>query len=235
MSVKQTSKHELVTALRERYWAASRAERGQVLDMVVEATGWICGKRLAPFLSALVPALEREGARHLSAAGQEALLGISAATIDRRLARLHKETKPAGMGTTKPGSLSKRQIPIKTYTPWNEQEAAFVRSIWWRIAGPRPPGATSRRWMSPMWPPAGRSVSPSPIETRRACGQPWKRCGNASPFRARGLTRIMARSSSMGICSGTAPRSSSPSRVVGRITRTIRRTSNRRTGVWCAS
>lgn len=171
MSVKQASKHELVMALRERYWAASRAERGQVLDTVVEATGyhrkyaltllrhgvstkrptlrrrgrpatyplevnralevaaeatgWICGKRLAPFLTELVPALEREGALHLSVAGREALLQISAATIDRRLARAKHQAKPSGMGTTKPGSLLKRQIPIQTYTPWDEQEAGF--------------------------------------------------------------------------------------------------------------
>jgi len=38
--VRQASKHEVVMALRERYWAASRAERGQVLDTVVEATGY---------------------------------------------------------------------------------------------------------------------------------------------------------------------------------------------------
>lgn len=171
MTVKQTSKHELVTALRERYWAASRRERSQVLDTVVEATGyhrkyaltrlrhgvprqrpslrrrgrpptystqviaalqvaaeatgWICGKRLAPFLPDLVPALEREGAVHLSRETRTALLALSAATIDRRLARARREAKPFGLGTTKPGSLIKRQIPVKTYTPWDEQEAGF--------------------------------------------------------------------------------------------------------------
>ena len=31
------------------------------LRVAGQATGWICGKRLAPFLSELVPALEREG------------------------------------------------------------------------------------------------------------------------------------------------------------------------------
>jgi hypothetical protein len=169
--VRQASKHELVMALRERYWAASRPERSQLLDTVVEATGyhrkyaltvlrqgvprpgprverrgrpvtytseviaaltvtaeatgWICGKRLAPFLPELVPALEREGALHLSAAVRSSLLQVSAATIDRRLARARREAKPFGLGTTKPGSLLKRQIPIKTYTPWDEQEPGF--------------------------------------------------------------------------------------------------------------
>lgn len=170
-NVRQASKHELVTALRERYWAASRGERSQVLDTVVEATGyhrkyavtllrhgipakrpslkrrgraptysatviaalqvaaeatgWICGKRLAPFLSELVPALEREGALQLTGEVRTALLALSAATIDRRLARARREAKPFGLGTTKPGSLVKRQIPVKTYTPWDEQEPGF--------------------------------------------------------------------------------------------------------------
>lgn len=170
-AVRQTSKHELVTALRDRYWAGSRAERSQILDTVVEATGyhrkyaltllrqgvprkrpslrrrgrpptystqviaalqvaaeatgWICGKRLAPFLAELVPALEREGALHLTTEVRTALFGLSAATIDRRLARARREAKPFGLGTTKPGSLLKRQIPIKTYTPWDEQEPGF--------------------------------------------------------------------------------------------------------------
>lgn len=170
-SVRQASKHELVTALRDRYWAASRRERGQVLDTVVEATGyhrkyaltvlrrgppvkrptlhrrgrrstygpavvgalqvaagatgWICGKRLAPFLPELIPALEREGALNLTDGVRTALLQVSAATIDRRLARARREAKPFGLGTTKPGSLLKRQIPIKTYTPWDEQEPGF--------------------------------------------------------------------------------------------------------------
>jgi len=171
VSVRQTSKHEMVTALWEAYWAASRAERSQLLDTVVEATGyhrtyalhllrhgiptprpslqrrgrpltyspaviralsvaaeatgWICGKRLAPFLAELVPALERERAIHLTTEDRAALVQISAATIDRRLARARREAKPLGLGTTKPGTLLKQQIPIKTYTPWDEQEPGF--------------------------------------------------------------------------------------------------------------
>lgn len=39
-SVRQTSKHELVMAVRERYWAGSWAERSQLLDTVMEATGY---------------------------------------------------------------------------------------------------------------------------------------------------------------------------------------------------
>jgi hypothetical protein len=95
------------------------------LQIAAEATGWICGKRLAPALPDLIPALEREGALHLTQDVRSALVCLSAATIDRRLARARREAKPFGLGTTKPGSLVKQQIPIRTYTPWDEQEPGF--------------------------------------------------------------------------------------------------------------
>ena len=55
------------------------------LRTVAEASGWLCGKRLAPFLSVLVPALEAEGVLTLAAAERVLLGSMSAATIDRRL------------------------------------------------------------------------------------------------------------------------------------------------------
>jgi hypothetical protein len=96
------------------------------LRVAAEATGWICGKRLAPFLSELVPALEREGALRLSAEVRTALVGISAATLDRRLKIARRGEKPRGRCTTKPGSLLRKQVPVRTFTPWDEQRPGFV-------------------------------------------------------------------------------------------------------------
>ena len=96
------------------------------LQVAAQATGWICGKRLSPFLGELVPALEREGALRLSAQVRGQLLRMSAATIDRRLAPLRAKFKPKGLCTTKPGSLLKGQIPVRTYTPWDEQAPGFL-------------------------------------------------------------------------------------------------------------
>jgi hypothetical protein len=98
----------------------------QALAVAAEATGWICGKRLAAALPDLVPALEREGALRLRAEERAALLAMSAATIDRRLAERRREQRPRGVATTKPGSLLKSQIPVRTYTPWDEQAPGFV-------------------------------------------------------------------------------------------------------------
>jgi hypothetical protein len=95
------------------------------LRQVWEASGELCGKRLAPFLDEIVPALEGEGAVQLDPAVRALLLQMSAATIDRRL-RPFRLQQRHGLGTTKPGTLLKQQVPIQTYTPWDEQRVGFV-------------------------------------------------------------------------------------------------------------
>jgi len=169
MDLRQESKHELVAAIRERYFGASRGEKGKILDefiastgyhrkwgirllrggppksrkgrggrprvysavvvgalrQVAEESGWLCGKRLAPFLEELVIALEKEAALSVEPAVRQKLLGMSASTIDRRLG-LYRPKIPRGLATTKPGTLLKKQVPVQVYTPWDEQRAGFV-------------------------------------------------------------------------------------------------------------
>jgi hypothetical protein len=96
------------------------------LRAAAEASDWLCGKRLAPFLAELVPALEAEGALSLEPAVREQLVAMSAATIDRRLRPFRLQRRPHGLGTTKPGPLLKQQVAIQTYTPWEEQRPGFV-------------------------------------------------------------------------------------------------------------
>lgn len=96
------------------------------LKVAAEATGWICGKRLVAALPELVPALEQEGALKVNAGVCQALLAMGSATIDRKLSEARKRAKPKGIPTTKPGSLLKRQIPVSTYIPWDEQAPGFV-------------------------------------------------------------------------------------------------------------
>lgn len=96
------------------------------LRVAAEESGWLCGQRLAPFLGELVPALEAEGLLRLEPADREQLLGISAATIDRRLAPFRRQLRPRGLSTTKPGTLLKQAVPIRTWTPWDQQRPGFV-------------------------------------------------------------------------------------------------------------
>ncbi len=94
-----------------------------------EASNWLCGTRLAPFLSELVPALEAEGALRLTSEDRAQLLAMSARTVDRRLRLFRLQRDPKnwhGLGTTKPGTLLKNQVPIQTYTPWEDQRPGFL-------------------------------------------------------------------------------------------------------------
>lgn len=84
------------------------------------------GKRLAPMLDALVPMLRRDGELDLSDAEAELLVAMSAATIDRRLKGARVLAGFSGRSHTKPGSLLKSQIPIRTWSEWDEDKPGFV-------------------------------------------------------------------------------------------------------------
>ncbi len=96
------------------------------LRVVAETSGWLCGKRLAPFLGELVSALEQERVLRLEPDVRERLVRMGAATIDRRLRPYKLQKRGHGWTTTKPGTLLKQQIPVRTYTPWEEQLPGFV-------------------------------------------------------------------------------------------------------------
>jgi transposase InsO family protein len=83
------------------------------------------GKRLAPMLRFLVPALRREGELKIDDAEAELLCQMSPATIDRRLAPLRRLLVPKGRSHTKPGTLLKSQIPIRTWSEWDEGVPGF--------------------------------------------------------------------------------------------------------------
>ena len=95
------------------------------LRVCAEVSGGLCGKRLAPFLGELVPALEAGGALQLEPAVRAQLLTMSAATIDRRL-RPFRLQLGRGFGAPQPGSVLKSQVPVRTWTPWDEQRVGFL-------------------------------------------------------------------------------------------------------------
>lgn len=97
------------------------------LLMVWQAANQICGKRLVPFLPSLVEALERYGHLSLPADVRQKLLSISPATADRLL-KVDRQTNKKGVSTTKPGSLLKRQIPIRTFADWDNAVPGFFEA-----------------------------------------------------------------------------------------------------------
>jgi len=86
---------------------------------------YICSKRLAPFLSEIIPVLERWGEIKLNLKLREKLFKISAATIDRILTDTRKRCRIKGRSTTRPGSLLKKSIPIRTFADWDEKVPGF--------------------------------------------------------------------------------------------------------------
>lgn len=86
----------------------------------------ICGKRLAPYLSEAIPVLERCKEIELDPEVREKLLEISAATLDRLLAPVKREYQLKARSNTKPGTLLKHQIPIRTFSEWDEAQPGFV-------------------------------------------------------------------------------------------------------------
>jgi Integrase core domain len=75
----------------------------------------------------LVASLRRHGELTISDEVAEQLGSMSAATIDRRLAGDRAELSTGrGRTLTKPGSLLKTQIPMRTWADWDERIPGFV-------------------------------------------------------------------------------------------------------------
>jgi len=166
----QTSKRELLAAVRPRYTLGNRTAKRWVLDELVATTGYhrkyaiqllnhppkrrirkrragsakytgavivalekvwrtancICSKRLVPGLPAFVDALERHGELKLDPQTRALLLTLSPATADRLLKRARAGTKPHGRTTTKPGTLLKQSIPVRTFAQWDDAKPGFM-------------------------------------------------------------------------------------------------------------
>lgn len=89
-------------------------------------TNYACGQRLVALIPIYLQALETHEGWKLKIDEKQLLLKISAATIDRLLTRERKSISLKGRSRTKPGSLLKHQIPIKTYADWDNATPGFV-------------------------------------------------------------------------------------------------------------
>jgi hypothetical protein len=102
----------------------------------------ICSKRLAPFLPELLERLRSWHAlHHVSAETIERVARMSPSTIDRALAASRDGLPKRGLSTTRPGTLLKHQVAIKTFADWAETEPGFVEvdlvaHCGWTGAGP---------------------------------------------------------------------------------------------------
>ena len=85
-----------------------------------------CGKRLVPILHQWLPFYEQRF-ETLSPRQRRLVHQISAATLDRLLARARAENPGRGRCGTKPGSLLKTEIPIRTGT-WDLTRPGYLEA-----------------------------------------------------------------------------------------------------------
>lgn len=124
----------LTAALRPRLVKPARKPRAPKYDADTVVALRFCwavlgapaGKRLAPMMGELVPTLRRFDELDVSDDTATALVAMSAATIDRRLAADRAKLALRGRSHTKPGSLLKSQIPIRTWAQWDDAVPGFV-------------------------------------------------------------------------------------------------------------
>ncbi len=97
-----------------------------ILARICELFDWIASKRVQPQIAVGISQLQIAGELlFLTDTQKEKLIGISASSIDRLLVRYHKRPTNKGRSYTKPGTLLKYQIPIRTFSQWNENKVGF--------------------------------------------------------------------------------------------------------------
>jgi len=84
------------------------------------------GKRLAPVLSELVPVLRHHHELDIDDETAELLMGMSAATIDRRLAPQRQRQRGLRVLRIRPGSLLRNELPLRTWAEWDHTRPGFV-------------------------------------------------------------------------------------------------------------
>lgn len=96
------------------------------LTKIWQILGYPCGKRLKPILAEAVTKLKSFEEIYLDRETEDKLSRISASTIDRLLKQEKKKYELKGRSNTKPGTLLKNQIPIRTFSQWNEKRVWFL-------------------------------------------------------------------------------------------------------------
>src|SRR5947209_6899523 len=97
----------------------------QALFLAWKATHYVCAKRLLPFLPSLVALLEQHGHLQLTEEEGRLVLAMSLSTAERFL-RTQRKPHAHGLSTTSPGPWCKSQIPVCTYSEWEEDRPGFV-------------------------------------------------------------------------------------------------------------
>jgi len=101
------------------------ADVAAALEWLWAANGYLCSERLVPSLPLMMALVEAEGAWGFSDEVKEKLSKVSVSTCERLL-RPHKAAfRSSGRCMTRPGSMLKSQIPVRTWADWSETEPGY--------------------------------------------------------------------------------------------------------------
>jgi len=98
------------------------------LKVAWEASDRLCSRRLCPFLPELVRILRAKGELSVTEEAEAQLCRLSASTIDRITRRWRQSQPRRGLGTTKPGTLLKNAIPVRTFSEWEDSRPGFIEA-----------------------------------------------------------------------------------------------------------
>jgi hypothetical protein len=109
--------------VRQRHYDASVLAALRRIWVILDC---ICGKRLAAVLPDTIAVLERAGELRLEPSTRNKLLTISAASIDRLLRPERARLRLRARSATKPGTLLRHQIAVRTFAEWDHSRPGFV-------------------------------------------------------------------------------------------------------------
>lgn len=95
------------------------------LELLWAVSGHLCSKRLVPGLGDLIASMEAHSESLWGESTREKLLKLSPSTCDRLLRAKRKSFCPVGRCMTKPGSMLKSQIPIRTWSDWTDEAPGY--------------------------------------------------------------------------------------------------------------
>jgi hypothetical protein len=111
------------------------------LVVIWEASDRVCGKRLKPLAPILVEAMERHGHLQLDPKIRMRLLAMSAATMDRALREVREQAGGRTRRRAAPFSAVRRNVPVRTFSDWQDPPPGFVEADLVAHSGPAASGS----------------------------------------------------------------------------------------------
>jgi len=100
----------------------------EALILIWEAADRICGRRLKAVIPRFVESMERHGHFRLAPVVRERLFAVSAATIDRLLRTVREGAGSSRKRRRRPNVLLKRQVPVRTFSDWDNEPPGFCEA-----------------------------------------------------------------------------------------------------------